>query len=665
MSSGRWMVLLVAELLFASCASGRAGLWVADSSLHVPAGDLYTGEAAIVLWREERVAFELGRESVTTYSEHEVVAIQTDQGVNAFSEVTIRVPPKARITRLAARIRSPGGVFTELPEKMLLESVASTGADAVNAKVFRFPRVEPGCVLEWSYALEYPGLYWAWKSQVDGEYPVFHYRAQVSGPKAILWAMKAYNSTRPIEQSVSGAGWTLDWGEDNIPARRGGAHRPDPSLTGPHWAFRITQFSWPRWVQDAFRDWASSLQRWLDDIDVEKKWAKGFTSDFDGSACKGSSCSVLRALQWVTSKTFFDGFEEYGDLRPLKEVVDSGHASAFEKAILLHHVLSENGVENQIAVLTRPGTGTWDATFPLQDWVNHMIVFVPAQGDLERATWVDPSCEACAPGQLPVWSLGVEAVVAKGSWRPGGKSVVEAEVRRTEGTPAPASERRSRWVLSYPGLDKERIREEREQRGIEAVWMERARRSEPKNEAARRIEERVERTKRGTLTLHDPLTCDRAAATCREAFEAEKQGEARTRGNRIGVHLAVFDSALDGDFDPDGRPRPLAFPAPFAEIQEVELVLPEGAKVVHRPADLRVRAPGLEASAAVAVSNGKAVIKREIRVDAGFHPASDYGAFAGAVRDYLAVEKGVVAFREEDESTPAPTQRKRARPAKK
>jgi len=448
--------LLVTGVLLAAAPartapSGLVTSWLAPSDLVVAEPQRYHEYGAVVVYRERHIRMlnQWGADGTTMILDHAAIAILDPSG-QGHANVRVWYRGDWKVQDFQARTVAGDGTIREVsPENVYDEKVTAKAGDdeGWSIKVFAFPRVEPGVVLEYRYLLVLPyARPQYWEYCVD-DLPVVRYDLTVQTTPETVLLLKIYNTRQKIVTSTEDGLVTLKWTLKDLRPPPDETNAPAKQLRAPWWVSSMVQFTRGQSIIHLSTRWEHALRwyfkRLVTDAGDDMKGYKCPLAKVDGEP---PARTVQRAFEWVRDTPVFQGFQDFSDLRPLAKTLRTGRAGSFEGPRLLQQILSDLGIRADVAFLRRWQSGAFDATVPATFWLNHMLVRVPAQDGIPEAFWLDPSCRYCAPGTLPFYDQGVDAVVMKMQGRVM-QDLPDWEMARPAGTPANADGFRRSFVL--------------------------------------------------------------------------------------------------------------------------------------------------------------------------------------------------------------------------
>jgi hypothetical protein len=401
------MRTLVVTLFLAGCAPALFQ-WEPAGTLPAPSAKRYGEAPAVVLSREQR--WTLTGTYTTVYRRIERVAVLSEAG---YKHGRVEVPVRnGKLIAFNARTVAPDGqVFPVAPDDLHeMKSVTDAERDSIEIKRlrFQFPHVTVGSVLEYFYEIELPFLLQFNTEALSDDIPLQKTRVELLFVDGVSYGFQIYNSSAAPKRDTSDGYTRISIEAKDLPAI---PHDGPPwQISEPWWAYRVKSFYHPRWgPHSILSDWPSTLTFVAKQL-YDDKHFEGATLTPDVASCaRDTRCIVDHAIAWLRDATELSAFVNAGtSLRPLRAVLAARRANNFEKALLLVRALRQFSVDANLVLVGRNRGLSMDPKFPLPDRFDHLVVQVPS-----LSLFIDPSCDACAPGELPSWSAGRKAMVLR------------------------------------------------------------------------------------------------------------------------------------------------------------------------------------------------------------------------------------------------------------
>jgi hypothetical protein len=602
---------------------------------------------------------------------HEVVQILGEPGLR-YADVRIPLYNNGRLKLVRARAIGPDGAVQEVAAESLLGDEAGASAerdfDTVRFKSFRFPDVRVGSVLEYVYVVETPD--WVPTRIVERPapgVPVRRYHAEVRVSEGIRYAMQLYNQPgAKIDVRHDGDMVSLVVDAHDLPWAPEERDQPPWLLAEPFWMYRTQQYHTGAGDHHVALDWPHAMTPVGRGLYVDNgRLLDGAALERPGAGCTDKRCVLERAIAQARERAELTGFDDGWNPRPVREVVESGTATGDEKAIYLWALLDKAELHPRYAYVNRRLGELVDKAFPSPALLDHLLLYLPAQDGLP-ATWIDPACESCAPGELPERLSDGQAVVFWAEKDALGAPDYRAEVTNIEPAAhsAPRVARRGYDVTLAPTGDAE-VAVTDELTGA-AARDERTRRRGLDADGWRRDAEEFvkQRAATGHLVESGAMEFDRAAGRGRRALRFTAAGFATLDGDRLRAPLSLLLSSYDDAYLATDRTRPIYHEDPELIDERVTLHVPAGWEVAELPAHQSATSPAADYELDVRSEGGVVTARRTLSTRLGRFPTAQYPAIRSAVRAYSAAREQVIVLRRQPAPPPsAATTRTTATPA--
>jgi hypothetical protein len=640
----RWALLLL----------GCAGQWHWDpaASLQRPTAAQFPDAPAVVVRDDVRYRIVIpDRAAVwSRVLRHDVIAILSEAGFK-YASLSIPMGENQSLVFLSARTIGPDGTVQEVtPAEVHDEDVRESAEHKhkkTHFKKLRLPGVRVGGLIEYVYELESPTYYPSLTQRMTAEVPILHEHAEIVLEGRIEYAARTYNTGIGWKEEVRGDEAHLTLDVHDLPAARTESFTPPPELAEPWWAFRVRRFGRYRYDQMVYARWTDVLKKTAETLYLNgEPFYKGVTLRVGAGCGNNRRCVIDEALAAAREQAPLSSFvNTLDEARPLKEVLAARAANNFEKALLVRGMLSASGVESYFAVTGRFAGRFFDHDFPLPGNVDHLLLYVPEQPDVPQALMIDPSCEACATGQLSAWIEGREAQVLRIQ-----KGILGDEVRaaftEVRGAPAAASYQRREVDATLDGAGALSANLVVERHGQEAVdWQIHTRAWLPEDWRKSREGELAPRHHGGRIQSTTPQKCDRAAAVCRHSAAWTVPGYAAADGERLVVPLSLLASPWDRVGIDKERHTDVFIRRHELDEEVVTLHLPEGWAVDELPRAATLTSPALEARLEVTAAAGVVTLRRALQSRAGQWEAAQYPAVALVLQGARAWRKQTLTLR--------------------
>ena len=510
---------VVMVVLCAGCAATVP--YVPVASLPHPTREQYPAADAVFLLRDHRYAAVAPQRLAATWIEtrHDVIALLTESGYR-YATLRIELPERGRMLELRARTVSPTGEVRELRPEEVFEGhgheITDEHKHRRRHKIMRLPGVSVGAILEYVYRIEHDEMFWWATERVSEAIPILRYHGEILTSENLSGEMVVYNATTKAndESEPDGTRHFIDL--TDVPAMREEPMAPPWELDQPWWAYRSTYVTYGAQKSPLYANWADVMKYVSEALEgTQGKRYGGADLSLPGAAsCKQDRrCLVRLALERLRSAAVLTRFDaRLEEARSMKDVLASGHADNFEKAILLHGILSQAGVTSRYAVVARSAGLAPDPLFPLPERFDHLVLELLSQPGLPSAI-VDPSCEACAMGEIPSWIDERPLTTLEDLRRAGGNmSIHLREINSAHVLPNETHTEFDARLSSTGELDATVTTSERGALAVDGVISRRRWTAERWTKELERAAHHLDKTAR--LGEHSPETCDRSHGSC-------------------------------------------------------------------------------------------------------------------------------------------------------
>jgi hypothetical protein len=325
-SMRRWFLLILFAVLAAAIFfPHRAALASSDEWLPIDPADLALkdnpaspGSNAMILYREEHT------DSMQSFvTEYIRIKIFTEEG-KKYGDIEIPfIKGQSSVGDVKARTIRPDGTVVNFDGKVFEKVVVKGGGVKVLEKTFSLPDVQPGCIIEYKYRMQYDSdFYWdiSWEVQKD----LFMREAKFSitppdGPGApgLYWETIGLENGLKLEKQKDGS-YALDL--HNV----AGVQREDYSLPDNMLLGRVAFFFQSGTMKTAQQFWKDIDKSWNSDIDkfVNKKAALALAVAQTASASDTPEMKLRKIYtraQQIQNLSFEDKSEQETKREKLKD----------------------------------------------------------------------------------------------------------------------------------------------------------------------------------------------------------------------------------------------------------------------------------------------------------------------------------------------------------
>jgi Domain of Unknown Function with PDB structure (DUF3857) len=614
------------------CGCAAAWRWEPVESLPRPKAADYPDAPAVVVVDEVRYQIVIPDRAAawSTAMRHQLIAILSEAGFK-YASMSIPLNEDQSLRYLKARTIAPDGTVREVTPEEVLEESARGDAKHHHKQTrqlkFRFPGVQVGGLIEYAYMLESPNVYWWLRWRIGEELPVVRHHSEIFLEGRIESSVKTYLLSQGFREKADGEETLLTLDVRDLPGSRVELLSPPWELVEPWWAFRVRGYHRYRLDRTIYNRWSDVMQLLAEKLYFESdKYFKGAQLKLPAECGHDRRCALDQALAFVRARTALSGFvSSLGDARPVKEVLAEGAANNFEKTLLLRGVLSVLGVESYYALAGRSASLFFDHDFPLPGQFDHMVLYVPVQPGVAEVLFLDPSCEACAAGQVPGWLEGREAMVLQAD----DSLLLGTRVRTTfmqvKGAAAPANYQRRQLEATLDATGNLSGTLVIERHGQEAVDRRlTTRRWLPEDWRKHRAGELGMRHPTARLDSSTPEECDRTAESCRESLTWTMPAYGAADGTRLVVPMTLLASPWDRAPVDKERHNHVFMHRHAVDEEVARLRIPAGWTVEELPAAATLKSPALEARLEVTAADGVVTIKRTMESHPGLWDRTEY-----------------------------------------
>jgi hypothetical protein len=615
------------------CATTGPYSWQPPHANQHALADKYPRAVAVLLTRDDRVVLTFdGSAPPTQQMRHDVIAILA-KGGQGWADVAIPVGTD-RLDFLRARTVDPDGRIEEVRPEEVHTGVAHTGnrvtgTDA-SIKVFRLPRVRVGSIIEYAYSVSSDQRIIEARRGMSAEIPIAHYHAEISAVGPAELGVRVHGEPRP---NIDNEPHRVTIDARDIPAVQREPFSPSPWLTDAYWIVSLRMLLLHRMVVTGLDTWAHALaplSHTLYDAPQVKAFAAAAALKPKLADCTTRRCAAGRALMLVDEKTALSSFGFGRRFRPADEILASHVANCAEKALLLYGALTAAGVRSSFVFVSRDDTLVPEA--PSLQGLDHLLVRVDRQADVDEPIYVDPSCEACALGQLPPWSNDRLAIVV-GRYR--GLSVepeTPVEIVHLEAPTPLASVHRVLIdaTLASNGSFSGRIQQEYD--GQPGVDLRIRTRGWGDEQWRREIESNLhERAATSALRKRTPVSWEKLDARLRYSADVDVPAYVSADGAREIVPLSFLRMSWDRDFGDEPRVHDISVHDGEREDETIVFHLPSGWTATDLPRTGVWHSAAVDGAIDVKSAPGTVTIRRVVQTHAGRWPPGEMQNIATVV----------------------------------
>jgi hypothetical protein len=355
---------------------------------------------------------------------HWRMKILTERG-KRFADVRIPAQKYSRVSNIRARtVKADGSIVPVPPDQIFEKVVLQAGNFKLTERVFSFPAVEPGAIIEYRYDRHDNILVFVDPFYFEG--PELTLRARVTQAIPIEAGYLALPDLCEVQPSVA------DWREGkmkgkmfslelrNLPGYRDEALMPPRREVSPRLDMVLKTFKNVYWSRLGrrdllFSDWPA-VAKYVDaDYQKTVKDGQGAIKPVVESWLQGVSDAEerIRAIVLRVQNDF--GYIPYttviGLTRKIEDVLKEKNADNEEKAVLLLAALRAIGVEAHPVLVSGRDAGAVNPNFFNPSQFTHVIVALPHSSGITR--WIDPTVSYSPFGFMPWQNAGAGALLIK------------------------------------------------------------------------------------------------------------------------------------------------------------------------------------------------------------------------------------------------------------
>lgn len=400
-------------LVLSGCASKAKWAtevqWAELDRNSLPSQSDFPDEAAVILVDDGKMEI-FGSEafSFSEFERHKIIKILNRRG-EKFANVMIPYYPTVTIDKIEARTISPSGKITVIE----LEDIFDVDLypnfifySDQRAKIFTFPAVEPGSILEYRYQLSIQGrtLWHSWLFQ--DEIPTLLSRFTVVHPAEWELNYRIYNTDLEpwITQAPAGFKASHLWEKRNIPSLKSEFGMP------PRRELLSRLFLAPVGV----KDW-NDVAVWYNELSAPQMK----TNEAVEQLCNEITVSqqtdrekLQTIYEWVRDHVRYiaveigmGGFQPH----PAAEIFRNQYGDCKDMTTLMCSMARETGIPVYPVLISTRQNGFPDTSLASPFQFNHAIAYSPA---IEPGgIWLDATEKGCPFGQLPWYDQGMPVLV--------------------------------------------------------------------------------------------------------------------------------------------------------------------------------------------------------------------------------------------------------------
>lgn len=317
--------------------------------------------------------------------------------------------------------------------------------------------------------------------------------------------------------------------------------------------------------------------------------------------------------------------------------------------MLLRKLLSDAGLDARLAFVTRHWSAQVDPQFPTLARFNDMLVFLPAQPGIAKDTWVDPTCDSRAAGELTTETRGLEVLLFNATKLGFSGVEVKSEWRST----ADASNAQANVVkishraqLDAAGTLTDAVA--RTAKGLSAQWEEMAIGNQTTQDELREARRHAERSSALARVIEvTPGSCVVGTGTCASGRKIELPAYSTAESEtRLLVPLNAMTDAYGTALTKGKAQRSselyLTNQEAFEEVFDLDVQ--QGFALENVPKTVKVKTGLVETSVKVEATAKGARVTRTLKRDIGAVTMAEYDEVQSAFRAFQDARHLVLSF---------------------
>lgn len=399
--------------LFHGCAANKEWAsrikWKGLEFNNLPRQTDYPDQSAVILLDEgEMETFGNAENGFSEFRRHRILKVFNHRG-RKYANVVIPFSSGTKIENIRARTISPAGKITVLKKEDIYD--VSLYPNFIfysdqHAKIFTFPAVEDGAILEYKYKVTIGNrmLWHAWSFQ--SKIPTRYSRFTLIKP--VEWNLKyqvygIHIQPDSIVNQVNSKS-TYIWEARDVPALQAEFGMPPSSELAASIALA------PNW-SDSWED----ITNWYHELAAPrmkpgkelKRLVQSLTQDTktDVEKLKKIHGWVRDRVRYIAVAVGIGGYQPHF----VDDVFTNQYGDCKDMTALLCAMAREAGIPANQAIISTWQNGVPDTTLPTPFQFNHVVSYFPTLGD--SGLWIDATDKGCPFGQLPWYDQGLPVLV--------------------------------------------------------------------------------------------------------------------------------------------------------------------------------------------------------------------------------------------------------------
>ncbi len=405
---------IILTLLF-SCTKknywGEKLNWKEIEFSKLPSSIEYPDEGAIVLFDEGKLeTFGDSESGFTVYEKQRIIKIFNPRGYR-YASVAIPYTPRNDIENIQARTILPSGdIVVVKPDEIYDISLYPNFMlySDQRAKIFTFPAIENGSVVEYRFNITYQGHTYGNSWNFQDNIPVLFSRFSIRIPSE---AEPKYHTTGidiepQIKKGPSGFKSEYSWEVKNLKALKPEIGMPVRKKVAAR--LNIGSANTDTWPEIA--DWYKKLsQPQMNSTEKIKNMVARITK---GVIDPNEKLKLI--FEWVRDNIRYLSVSiGIGGYQPhaADDILFNRYGDCKDMTTLLCTMAKEADIDVYQALISTWQNGRADTTLASVSHFNHVVAFCPSLG--ESGIWMDATNKACPFGQLPWYDKDMITLLVK------------------------------------------------------------------------------------------------------------------------------------------------------------------------------------------------------------------------------------------------------------
>ena len=406
-------------------AAAWPAITAAETALKKVAEDPEADAVVLLKTRDGRIQVK-ANDYVNVLQYHWRMKILTERG-KEYGEVRIRASKGSRVDALEARtIRPDGTIVPVAPDQIFDKVVRQVGSFRITEKVFNFPAVEPGAIIEYRYQRHDNGMFFLDPYYFAGEEHTVTSRVSQGFLAATSYTILCdlCPSVQPVlgewrDGKQKGQLYTMEL--KNLPGYHDELLMPPARETTPRLDMVLNL-----WMNMAilelgrqdkfFTDWAAVAGYAFYDYSKVIRDGQGALKPVVDGWVQGIAepAEKIRAIVTHVRNDFryLPYTSVLGQSRSIEAILKDRTADNEEKGVLLAAALKTQGRDTLLALVSGNDVGSVNPTFFSPSQFTHLMVALPAADGTRE--WIDPTISFAPYAFMPWRDSGASALLLGG-----------------------------------------------------------------------------------------------------------------------------------------------------------------------------------------------------------------------------------------------------------